>query len=170
MLNKYIVRSQNEQSFEISVDPSSGQLYLGDEGIELDIHEDAGDYHVLHENKSYNVSIVRVDLENSNCLISVNGKLLELHVEDHYETLLKELGMDNFAQQVVKEIRAPMPGLVLESSVNVGDEVSEGQTLLILEAMKMENNITSPNEGIVKEVMVEKGQTVDKNDVLIRFE
>jgi biotin carboxyl carrier protein len=63
-----------------------------------------------------------------------------------------------------------MPGLILEVSVSEGDEVREGDSLCVLEAMKMENALLSPRDGKIKAVNVSKGGTVDKGDLLIEFE
>lgn len=64
-------------------------------------------------------------------------------------------------------VTAPMPGTVLKVSVNTGDTVKKGQPLLILEAMKMENEITSPADGKVAAVNVEKGKAVNAGDVMV---
>jgi len=69
----------------------------------------------------------------------------------------------------LKEIKAPMPGLILDLKVAPGDQVQKGDVLLILEAMKMENSIKSPGDGVVKEVKVSLKQSVEKNQVLIQF-
>ena len=58
-------------------------------------------------------------------------------------------------------VNAPMPGNILEVNVNVGDAVKEGQVLVVLEAMKMENEIMAPKAGTVTQVLVSKGSTVD---------
>lgn len=71
---------------------------------------------------------------------------------------------------MAKEIKAPMPGKVVDILVNVGDEVLEYQEVLILEAMKMENAIPATEGGVVKEVKVAKDQTVNTNDVLMILE
>jgi biotin carboxyl carrier protein len=63
-----------------------------------------------------------------------------------------------------------MPGLILEIQVKEGQDVKEDDTLLILEAMKMENVIHSPREGIIKSINVKQGETVDKDSLLIEFE
>jgi biotin carboxyl carrier protein len=63
-----------------------------------------------------------------------------------------------------------MPGLVLDINVEEGDELAEGQRILILEAMKMENSIVMHTKGRVKKVNVKKGQAVEKNQVLIELE
>ena len=63
-------------------------------------------------------------------------------------------------------VNAPMPGTILDVKVNVGDTVSEGQVLMILEAMKMENDIVAPVAGKVASINVKKGDSVNSNDVL----
>ena len=63
-----------------------------------------------------------------------------------------------------------MPGLILEVSVEDGQEVKEGDALLILEAMKMENVITSPRDGKIKKIEVKQGEAVEKKHVLLTFE
>lgn len=68
------------------------------------------------------------------------------------------------------KVTAPMPGVVLNLMVSKGDSVSEGDTLLVLEAMKMENEISSPYSGVVKDVHVTKGASVNTEDVLITIE
>ena len=67
-------------------------------------------------------------------------------------------------------VRAPMPGLVLEVCVSLGQGVKSGDVLLRLEAMKMENDIESQTEGKVKEILVAKGDEVQEGDVLIVLE
>jgi len=66
-----------------------------------------------------------------------------------------------------KTVKAPMPGSVLEVKVSAGDEVSEGDVLLVLEAMKMENELTASQAGTVSEVLVKKGDTVNSGDPLV---
>jgi biotin carboxyl carrier protein len=65
------------------------------------------------------------------------------------------------------EVVSPMPGNVWKLNCNVGDSVAAGQVLLILEAMKMENDIVAPQAGVVKQILVSKGTVVDTNDVLV---
>ncbi len=77
--------------------------------------------------------------------------------------------MDNLNANKINEIKAPMPGLVLDIRVAEGDAVKKGDTILVLEAMKMENSIKSPTDGLVKKISVKKGLAVEKNQVLINF-
>lgn len=64
-------------------------------------------------------------------------------------------------------VKAPMPGSVLDVKVSVGDQAAEGDVLVVLEAMKMENELTAPQAGTVKQVLVKKGGTVNSGDPLI---
>jgi biotin carboxyl carrier protein len=64
-------------------------------------------------------------------------------------------------------IKAPMPGTIVETKVSVGENVKKGQTLILLEAMKMENEIVSPQDGIIASIIVKKGFSVEANDILV---
>ncbi|GHU55136.1 acetyl-CoA carboxylase biotin carboxyl carrier protein subunit [Clostridia bacterium] len=68
------------------------------------------------------------------------------------------------------KITSPMPGTILDAKVNVGDTVKRGQVLLILEAMKMENDIVSPIDGTVSSVVAKKGDNVNSGDLLATVE
>lgn len=69
----------------------------------------------------------------------------------------------------ISKIIAPLPGNILSVKVNVGDEIKKGSLLLVLEAMKMENNIASDVEGVVKSIKVKDGDTVLQNDLLVEI-
>lgn len=128
-----------------------------------------GSFHVIKNNKSYSVEVIKAEYAEKSFLISVNGNKYQLNVKDKFDELLKSLGMDNLAAAKVNEIKAPMPGLVLDIRVSEGDEVKKGDPILVLEAMKMENILKSPTDGIVKKINVKKGLAVEKNQVLIYF-
>ena len=86
------------------------------------------------------------------------------------DLLLEKLGIDNAATQGKNDVKAPMPGLILDVLVDIGDEVKKGTPLLILEAMKMENIIKSPGDGLVSDVLVKVGASVEKNHTLLLHE
>jgi biotin carboxyl carrier protein len=79
------------------------------------------------------------------------------------------MGMAQTGTGNLKDIKAPMPGLILDVKVAPGDLVKKGDVVLILEAMKMENSIKSPGDGVVKDIKVALKQSVEKNQVLIQF-
>jgi biotin carboxyl carrier protein len=128
-----------------------------------------GSFHVIKNNKSYSVEVIRSEPKEKSFLISVNGNKYQLHVKDKFDELLKSLGMDKLNAGKVNEIKAPMPGLVLDIRVSEGAEVKKGDPVFVLEAMKMENIIKSPTDGIIKKINVKKGAAVEKNQVLINF-
>jgi Acetyl/propionyl-CoA carboxylase, alpha subunit len=99
----------------------------------------------------------------------VNGRHYPVILKDKFDVLLEKMGMNSNAGAKVNHVRAPMPGLIISLKVKNGDEVKTGDTLLILEAMKMENIIKAPGDAIVKSVKVSMGQGVEKNQVLIEF-
>ena len=79
------------------------------------------------------------------------------------------MGFEVGTSKNISHIEAPMPGLILDIPVSEGDEVKEGDALLVLEAMKMENVILSPRDGVIGKIAVEKGAAVDKKSLLIEF-
>lgn len=95
-------------------------------------------------------------------MLKVNSVKFSLQLKDKYDELLHTLGLDNLATKKVNEIKAPMPGMVLKVLVNEGDEVKKGDALLVLEAMKMENILKSPTDGIIKKIAAVKGVAVEK--------
>lgn len=128
------------------------------------------EFHVLKDNRSYKAEITQSDFLSKNYTVKVNGNTYEVNLANSLDLLIKKMGFEVGAAKQVNAIKAPMPGLVLEISVEVGQEVQEGDNLLILEAMKMENSFTSPRAGIIKSIAVNKGQAVDKGQLLIEFE
>ncbi|HEX7412911.1 MAG TPA: acetyl-CoA carboxylase biotin carboxyl carrier protein subunit, partial [Bacteroidia bacterium] len=101
--------------------------------------------------------------------IKVNQTTYNLAVKDKYDELLHQLGLDKVMVSKVSNIKAPMPGLVLTILVEEGQDIKKGDTLIVLEAMKMENSLKSPADGKVKKVCVKKGLAVEKGQILIEF-
>lgn len=162
------VRVNEQHQFEVEV----AEKVLKVDGLELQI--DSRDLsvtqkHVIYQNKSYNIELVERNEDGKEVVIKVNGTLYQVGIEDQYDELLKKLGMDTSSANKVLEIKAPMPGLVLNVMVTEGQEVNKGDSLLVLEAMKMENIIKSPTGGIVKKILIQKGDKVEKNEILLQF-
>jgi biotin carboxyl carrier protein len=126
-------------------------------------------FHLLYNNKSYNVDVIRMNSEEKALLIKINGVKFNIQLRDKYDELLHSLGMDNLASKKVSDVKAPMPGMVLNVLVQEGVEVKKGDALIVLEAMKMENILKSPGDGVVKKIVASKGKAVEKNQVLIQF-
>jgi biotin carboxyl carrier protein len=134
----------------------------------IEFHENT--FHVIKDNKGYNAMLVSFNPEEKTMVVNVNGNDYEISIKDKNDLLLQQLGISVKSSSVIQQIKAPMPGLIINVSVNEGSEVKKGDTLLILEAMKMENVIKSPRDGKVKKVNVQLKQAVEKNQVMLEFE
>ena len=164
----YKLKVNDTYNFDLSAVNDS--LQLNGEAIPVDIRElQDGHLHFIYKNKSYNAEVVSENHDDKTSVIKINGKLYEVGIEDQFDSLLKAMGMAAGSGKVAKEIKAPMPGLVLNISVVEGQEIKKGDNLLILEAMKMENMLKSVTEGVVKKIYISKGDKVEKNQVLIEF-
>lgn len=138
---------------------------------EIRLMEDIGQHKkVMYKNKSYHVFVKSMDIQTKTALINVDGFDFNVNMKEPLDHLINDLGFLQASKHSVKEIKSPMPGLVVNIFVNEGQSVSEGEKLLSLEAMKMENILKSPGEGIIKSIKVSKGNSVDKNQILVIFE
>ena len=158
------------KQFDFKLNDQDGIIKLDKQSLIIDVLDlKSNHFHVLYKNKSYSVEVVSCENKSKNAIIKVNGKTYQTHIEDQYDQVLKELGMENLAGKQITHIKAPMPGLVLNVLVTEGQHLKKGDNLLILEAMKMENMIKSDTEGIVKKIHAIKGDKVEKSQVLIEF-
>lgn len=161
----YTVKTSSGNTIALNKAEIAGESFEGDI-----IQIDETSFHVIHLGHSYNAEVVSVDPEEKKVELSINGKRMLLEIQDQYDLLLQKMGISAMSARKVNSIKAPMPGLVVEVKVAVGDTVQKGDTILILEAMKMENIIKSPTDGVVGKIAVEKGQAVEKNELMIGFE
>jgi biotin carboxyl carrier protein len=157
-----------KHSFEIQV--TENGFAVDGQAVSCDLSRIAdGYFHVILENRSYRAEIVEIDASARRFTVKVNGRNYPVLLKDKFDLLLEKMGMNANAGTKVNHVRAPMPGLIIDLKVNVGDEVKTGDTLLILEAMKMENIIKAPGDATVRSVKVRMGEGVEKNQVLIEF-
>jgi len=134
------------------------------------LENDNGSYHIIRDLQSYNISVQETDMAEKKFVITVRGNAYNIKLSDQYDILLKDLGLDQALSQKVDHIKAPMPGLVLSVDRKPGDVLKKGDSLLVLEAMKMENVIKSPVDGVVKSISIKQGEAVEKNQVMVTFE
>ena len=136
----------------------------------MDINEfRPGSYHLLVEGVSYRLEVLSSDTDSKKYTFRINGKKTDVVLRDRFDDLLKEMGMDAAASPRAGDLKAPMPGLVVDVPVQEGQQVEKGDTLVILEAMKMENALKAPAPGVVRKIAVKKGQAVEKNETLIHI-
>ena len=128
-----------------------------------------GSYHVTHRNQGYRVTVDRLDTLAKQMTLTINGRRIDLRLADDNDLMVKSLGFATEAVTTNQDLHAPMPGLVLKMLVSVGDEISAGTPLLILEAMKMENVLKAEADGRIESIEIIQGQAVDKRQLLIKF-
>ena len=142
-----------------------------DEVVIWDIVEvKKGRFHIVYNNKSFVADILTHDRKNKSFEIIINNNAYSVKLKDRFDELLHDLGMDVGNSNKDNDVKAPMPGRVLEILVKEGDAVAEGDGLIILEAMKMENIIKSTREGVLKHIQAAEGDSVEKNAVLLSYE
>lgn len=129
-----------------------------------------GSYHILQNSKPFRAEIADSDFNAKNYTVRINNKSYRVNILDKLDLLIKEMGFSIGTANNIDAIEAPMPGLILDITVAEKKEVKEGDALLVLEAMKMENVITSPRDGTIKSIAVNKGDAVTKKQLLIQFE
>ncbi|MGB5323080.1 acetyl-CoA carboxylase biotin carboxyl carrier protein subunit [Lutimonas sp.] len=138
---------------------------------QLDAIDQGNDhYHLIHKNKSLQVKVIERDFFNRTYSIRINAHVYTVKIHRPLDDLIKKMGYTTGSSKIIDSIKAPMPGIIVGLKVEKGQAVKEGDTLLILEAMKMENTILCPKNTVIKEIYVTVGDTVDKNKLLIDFE
>jgi biotin carboxyl carrier protein len=156
--------------FDYEVESKANVLTMNGDAFAADmIRLDGDNYHILHNNKSYQVEVVTLDHAEKTATIKVNGNIYQVKAKDQFDALLEQLGLSNLNNNKISDIKAPMPGLVLKVLVNEGDEIKKGDSLFILEAMKMENIIKAPADATIKTIKIKPTDKVEKGQLLILF-
>jgi acetyl/propionyl-CoA carboxylase alpha subunit len=157
-----MLKAKVNNKYDFTIDENS------EKGIDL-IEVKQGIFHIIKDSRSYNAEVIHANREEKSFVIRVNGNKYTVQIKDKYDDLLKELGIDGTSAKKVKEMKAPMPGLVMDVRVQEGDTVKKGDTLVVLQAMKMENILKSPADAVVKKIHIKKDNTIEKNQLLISF-
>lgn len=129
-----------------------------------------GQFNLIHHDRSVSARIIDADNRSKNVKLEIDGETFSIDIKSELDVLLECMGFGVSAGKTLKEIKAPMPGLVLKMDVAIGQEVKQGDRLLILEAMKMENSIVATGNARIKNITVKDGQAVEKGQVLIELE
>jgi biotin carboxyl carrier protein len=128
------------------------------------------EFNLIKDHQSVNAKLINADSSGKMQVIEVEGETFAIDIKDELDQELEQMGFGLAANKQLKEIKAPMPGMVLEIAVTDGQEVNEGDKILILGAMKMENSILIQASAIIKKVTVVSGQAVEKGQVLVELE
>jgi biotin carboxyl carrier protein len=142
------------------------RIKLGERLFDLDIHRvGPSSYSILVDNRSFDFEVVR---EGEELLVASRGGATRVTLVDAARKSRQTGARPQAAGKA--SLKAMMPGRVVNVLVNVGDEVAAHQGLLVVEAMKMENELKAPKAGKVVEIKVKPGQTVEKGELLLVVE
>src|SRR3954466_10804241 len=109
-----------------------------------------GKFNLLKENRSINAVLLETDVSAKVQAIEVEGVRFDIQIKDELDQVLDKMGFNKVTGKQIKEIKAPMPGLVLTIAVTEGQQVKQGEKVLILVAMKMENAIMMSTHATIK--------------------
>ena len=160
---KYVAIINNQQ-YEIEID-EDGKVLINGAERDVDFLNLGGSlFSVITENKSLEAVI---DDDEGNIAVMMGGRLFETQVLDERAILMMQ--RRGVQEAGSGEVHAPMPGLIVEVAVQPDQQVDIGDTLIILESMKMQNELKSPIAGVVRSVHAAAGQAVEKNMLLVEI-
>ena len=127
-------------------------------------------FNLIKDKRVINAKLLEASATAKRLTIEIEGETFDIEIKDELDQVLDQMGFGKASIKQVKEIHAPMPGLVLEIAVTDGQQVNTRDKLIILEAMKMENSIIIQTNAIIKRISVTAGQAVEKGQVLVELE
>ncbi len=146
-----------------------GEEVVGSHQAEI-VWEDNRFFTMTYKGKNFHGEIMEEHLENRMLKVKINHSEYLISKQGPLDELIAQLGLDKVKVRKLSQLKSPMPGRIVAISISVGDEIEVGDSLLTLEAMKMENVLKSEGVGIVKSIEVKTEQVVDKGAVLVTFE
>lgn len=146
-----------------------GKDVVGTEGAVLK-WDDHQFFTLTYKGQKFFGELLEDKTEDNALKIKINHRVFEIKKKGELDELISALGLDVPKVRKLKELQAPMPGRIVQVSVTIGQELNVGDEILSLEAMKMENVLKAEGVGIVKTILVEGNQVVEKGFVLIEFE
>jgi biotin carboxyl carrier protein len=161
---KYIT-TVNGVRFEVEIG-RDGTLMVNGERREVDFlpFGDSSLYSIIMDNTSHDLLVEERDGKYE---VLMQGRLFTVDVADERAQLLATRRAGAQVESGEISVKAPMPGLVVAVPVTEGQEVKAGQTIIVLESMKMQNELKTPRDGVVQRISVAAGQSVEQNKVLI---
>ncbi len=164
----YRVKSAEGQEKEVEI--GSEGLSIDGQAIDWNISKISEfHYHIISGGKSYNAELVNADYQQKVLTLKIEDQVFEISIKDKMDQLLEKMGISAQSTTAIADVKAPMPGLILDILVEPGQTIQKGDQLMILEAMKMENVLKAQGEGTISGIEVTKGDSVEKNQVLIKF-
>ena len=165
-----MVRSNVNGKYDFIIENIKDQLRINGEPCDVDIHKiDDSTFLLMYKNRPFKVRVLTYDSDLKRLDIQVNLHHYSVLLQDEGDMLLQKIGISRVLNNHADILRAPMPGLILDIPVVEGQQVMMGEPLIVLKAMKMENILKSPHDGVIKRIEVEKNEKIEKDSVLIQF-
>lgn len=163
------VKVNDRQTYTVTNE--DGQWYINDKAVQFDVQfQPNGLVSVLYNNKSYTGIVEKVDKKAKELSLRIDGQTYKIAITEALDRLLASMGMDMKAMQKAEPVKAPMPGMILKVLVEPGQQISKGDGLLVLEAMKMENILKATGNATVRNIRVSERTAVEKGAILIEME
>ena len=167
-ITKYIALSDNNTAYEFVV-KNNYEFSLKRQNMRIDVVEEADGFLILlYKGIRYPVEIV--SRRQNEYEILLNGVAYTFSVETPFSLKRKKLLAGKQNEITEMSIKSPMPGKILDVLIEVGQEINRGDTLVVLEAMKMQNVIVASRKGRIRRVGVVAGQTVGKDEILVEID
>ena len=167
-INKLIAFSADQKEYAFT-NPLSKTIKYKGEKVEIKLYEDpSGFSYVLWKNKKYPLEII--EKKQNKYTVMLNGVWHSFTVETPFSLKRKKFLESQAGESSTVTINAPMPGKIVEVLVEEGSEIKSGEALLILEAMKMQNEISCPVDGVIKKIAIRQNESVMKDDLMIEIE
>lgn len=128
------------------------------------------EFNLIKDHRSVTGKVQGADVKGKKLQVEIEGEIFEVEIKNSLDQMLEQMGFGVGAGKRITDIKAPMPGLVLKVFITEGQEVKDGEPVLILEAMKMENSIMLNGDAKIKKIHVKSGQAVEKGQVLVELE
>lgn len=160
-----------KKNYHITVNEQFNFVFDENDIVGLDIQSlKKEQLHVIHKNASHNISVVTSDFNSKSYEINIGHEKYDITLQDNLDILIKKLGFTHGNDTLSNELKAPMPGIILDITVKKGEIIKKGDPMVILEAMKMENTLNAPTDGKIKSIHFSKGESVEKGALLIEME
>jgi len=158
----------NETEHDISLNTQKNEVQIGDQTLGYEF-TDLKNGRFLLSIGHQTIALDDVRFEKKDVEFLLNGDWQKVTVLDEQDLLMEKMGFKSAEDIGEGELKAPMPGKILEILHQAGDEVELGEPLAILEAMKMENELKAPMKGIIESIDVEVGQNVEKGEPILEI-
>jgi len=155
--------------YKVLIDDKEYHVSLEDVA-KIDVIEIDKSYHIIHNNKSLEAHAFTDHSHPKTGSVSIGHNQYDYEIMDKVDQQVDAMGLNVKEEDILTDVKAPMPGLIIDIMVQVGDNITAGDSLLILEAMKMENVLKASGDGVVKSINYNKSESVEKGAVLIELE